>query len=79
MRECEEMLKIVQKCSRLCEDAGTCNWISQLARGCRVPDVEHVPSMPEVEASCQLEHYRTKSIDWLFSYLAVGTCVLVKL
>ena len=37
-----------------------------------------MPSMPEVEASCQLEHYRKKSTDWSFSYLAVGTCNSVK-
>ena len=40
---------------------------------------EHVPSMPEVEASCQLEHYRKKSTNWPFSYLAAGTRDLVKL
>ena len=59
MRECEEMLKIVQrnKDSRLNLVGGS-------------PEVAHVPSMPKVEASCQLEHYRTKSIDWPFSYLA---------
>ena len=32
----------------------------------------------EVEASCQLEHYRTKSPIWSFSYLAAGTCGSVK-
>ena len=63
MRECEEMLKIVQKCLRLCKEAGPHDWISRVARSCKSPNVEHVPSMPEVEVSCQLKHYRTKSID----------------
>ena len=49
-----------------------------MARGCKPPNVAHVPSMPEVEASCQLEHYRTKSIDWPFNYLAAGTRDLIK-
>ena len=40
---------------------------------------EHVPSMIEVEASCQLEHNRTKSTDWPFNYLATGTRDSVKL
>ena len=50
----------------------------QLLVACKPPEVAHMPSMPEVEASCQLEHYRTKSIDWPFSYLAAGTHDLVK-
>ena len=37
------------------------------------PEVAHVPSMPEVEASYQLEDYKIKSIDWPFSYLTAGT------
>ena len=61
------MLKIVQRSRDLRLDlAGG----SQL----QATDVEHVPSMPKVEALCQLEHYRKKSIDWSFSYLAAGTC-----
>ena len=40
---------------------------------CKPLEVAHVPSTLEVEASCQLEHYRTKSTVWPFSYLAVGT------
>ena len=31
------------------------------------------------EASCQLEHYKTKSTDWSFSYLAAGTRNSIKL
>ena len=61
----------MKKCSRLCKEAGTRDWILRVAHGCKLPDVEHVPSMPEVEASCQLEHYRTKSSNWSFSYLAL--------
>ena len=54
MRECEEMLKIVQRSrgSRL-----------DLAGGSRLASrqiVAHVPSMPEAEESRQLFHYRTK-------------------
>ena len=49
-----------------------------MARGCKPPGVEQVPSMPEVEALCQLEHYRTKSTDWPFSYLVAGTRDSVK-
>ena len=49
-----------------------------MARSCKPPNVEHVPSMPEVEASCQLEHYRTKSTDLPFGYLAAETRDSVK-
>ena len=45
---------------------------------CKPPEVAHVPSMPEIEASCQLEHYRTKSTNWPFSYLVARTCDSVK-
>ena len=68
----------MKKCSRLCKETGTRDWISLVARSCKPLDVEHVPSMPEVEASCQLEHYRTKNTDWPFSYLVTGTRDLVK-
>ena len=71
-------LESVKKCSRLCKEAGTRDWISRVARGCKPPNVEHVPSMLEIKASCQLEHYRTKSTDWPFNYLVVGTRNLVK-
>ena len=43
-----------------------------------VPEVAHVSSMPEVEVSYQLEHYRTKSKDWSFNYLMAGTRDSVK-
>ena len=36
---------------------------TQSSREAKSPNVEHVPSKPEVEASCQLEHYRTKITD----------------
>ena len=54
----------MKKCSNLCKEVGTRNWISRVAHDCKPPNVEHVQSMPEVEESCQLEHYRTKSTDW---------------
>ena len=68
----------MKKCSRLCKEAGTRDWILRVAHGCKLPDVEHVPSMLEFEASYQLEHCKTKSTDWPFSCLAVGTRDLVK-
>ena len=52
----------------------SCRWLA----ACKLLEVEHVPSTPEVEASCQLEHYRTKSTVWPFSYLAAGTCDWIK-
>ena len=69
----------VKKFLRLCNESRTHNWISRVACTCKPPNVEHVPSMPEVEASYQLEHYRAKSTDWPFSYLVAGTRDLVKL
>ena len=59
MRECEELLKTVQRNrdSRLDLSGG-----SRLASH---QNVAHVPSMPEVEESHQLLHYRTKVPGWL--------------
>ena len=59
MRECEELLKIVQRNrdSRLDFVGG-----SRLASR---QNVEHVPSMPEVEELRQLLHYKTKVPGWL--------------
>ena len=71
-------MESVKKYSRLCKEVGTHDWISRVARGCKLSNVEHMPSMPEVEVSCQLEHYKTKSIDWSFSYLAAGILDSVK-
>ena len=68
----------MKKCSRLCKEVGTRDLILWVARGCKPPNVEHVPSIPEFEASCQLEHYKTESTDWPFSYLAIGTRNSVK-
>ena len=62
--------KCVKKCSRLYKEVRTRDWISRVACGCKLLNFEHVLSMPEVEASCQLEHYRTKSTYWPFNYLA---------
>ena len=58
MRECEELFKIGQRNrdSRL-----------DLAGGSRLAsyqNVAHMRSMPEVEESRQLLHYRTKVPDW---------------
>ena len=46
-----------QECAR---KTGTRDWISRVTRGCKPLEAAHVPGMPEVEASCQLEHYKTK-------------------
>ena len=64
MRECEELFKIGQR-----------NRDSQLdlAGGSRLAshqNVAHVPSMPEVEESHQLLHYRTKVPGWSSRLLA---------
>ena len=64
VRECEELLKIVQR-----------NRDSQLdlAGGSRLAsrqNVAHVPSMPEAEKSHQLLHYRTKVVGWPSRLLA---------
>ena len=53
---------------------GSRGWIT----ACKPLEVAHVLSMPEVEVSCQLEYYRTKSTDWPFSYLTAGTRDSVK-
>ena len=64
MRECEEMLKIVQRSrdSRLDLAGG-----SQLASRQKSA---HVPSMPEAEESRQLLHYKTKVLGWPGHFLA---------
>ena len=58
MRECEELLKIVQRSrdSRLDLTGG-----SRLASRQKVA---HMPSMPEAKESHQLFHYRTKVPGW---------------
>ena len=53
---------------------GSREWLT----ACKPPEVAHVPNMPEVEVSCQLEHYKTKSTNWPVSYLVVGTRGSVK-
>ena len=72
-------------CERVWINAQDCAKKQGLATGsrgwlaaCKPPEVAHVPSMLEVEASCQLEHYWIKSTDWTFSYLAAGTRDSVK-
>ena len=58
MRECEELLKIVQR--------NRDSWLD-LASGSRLAsrqNVAYVPSMPEAEESRQLLHYRTKVPGW---------------
>ena len=58
MRECEELLKIVQRNRDLRLD---------LAGGSQIAsrqNVAHVLSMPEAEELHQLLHYRTKVLGW---------------
>ena len=70
------MWRNVQECVR---KIGTRDWILWVTRGCKSPETAHVPVMLEVEASCQLEHYKTKKDNWPFNYLVVGTHDSVKL
>ena len=59
MRECEELLKCV------CKEAGTCGWISRVARGYKPPNwstrAKHAKSWSVAPAV----HYRTKVLGWL--------------
>ena len=57
----------VKKFSRLCSEAGTRGWISRLASHQKMHTSE---AYREAEPSCQLQHYRTKSPVWPFSWLA---------
>ena len=53
--------EIVQRNAQECaRKTGTRDWISRVTHSCKPPKAIHVPGMPEVEASHQLEHYRTK-------------------
>ena len=64
MRECEELLKIVQR--------NKDSWLD-LAGGLRLAshqNVAHVPSMPKAEELRQLLHYKTKVLGWLDRLLA---------
>ena len=64
MRECKELLKIVQRNRDLRLDlVGGSRFASR-------QNVAHVPSMPEVEESRQLLHYRTKVPGWSSRLLA---------
>ena len=62
----------------MCKKTETRGWASQVTRGCKPPDVAHVPSMLEGEQSCKLEHYRTKQDNWPYGYLATGSHDSVK-
>ena len=54
MRECEKLLKIVQRNKDLRLDLAGGSWLASRQ------NVAHVASMPEAEESRQLLHYRTK-------------------
>ena len=58
MRECEELLKIVQRNRDLQLDLAGGLWLASHQ------NVAQVPSMLEAEESRQLLHYRTKVPGW---------------
>ena len=64
MRECEELLKIVQRSRDSRLDLAGGSWLASHQ------NVAHVPSMLEVEESRQLSHYRTKVLSWPSRLLA---------
>ena len=64
-----------QECAR---KTGTRDWISWVTCGCKSPEAAHVLGMLEVEASCQLEYYKTKKDNWPFNYLVARTNDSVK-
>ena len=59
MRECEELLKIMQRNRDLRLDLTGGSWLASRQ------NVAHMPSMPEDEESRQLLHYKTKVPGWL--------------
>ena len=62
----------VKNCSSVCEEAGTHDWISRVARGWKPPDwstrAKHAKSVTPVV------HYRTKFPGWPSRLLAAWTC-----
>ena len=47
----------VQECARKTRSR---DWISRVTRGCKLPEAAHVPGIPEVEPSHQLEQLQDK-------------------
>ena len=58
MRECEELVKFVQRSKDLVAESR--GWLAAASR----QNDAHVPSIPEAEESRQLLHYRTKVPGW---------------
>ena len=58
MRECEELLKIVQRNRDSRLDLAGGSWLVSRQ------NVAHVPNMPEAKESRQLLHYRIKVPNW---------------
>ena len=57
---CERVWRNAQDCAKKQGLAtGSRGWLAT----CKPLEVAHMLSMPEVEVSCQLEHYKTKSAD----------------
>ena len=58
MRECEELLKIVQRNKNSWLDLAGGSWLTSRQ------NVAHVPTMPEAKESRQLLHYKKKDPGW---------------
>ena len=56
----------MKNCSSVCKEAVTRGWLAAASR----QNDAHVPSVPKVEASRQLLHYRIKVPGWSGRLLA---------
>ena len=72
VRECEKMLKIVQRSRDSRLDLVGSSWLANRQK------LHTCQACREAEPPCQLKHYRTKSPVWPFNYLAAGTRGSVK-
>ena len=72
VRECEELLKIVQRNRDSQLDLAGDSRLDLVgdSRLASRQNVAHVPNMPKAEESRQLLHYRTKVPGWLDRLLA---------
>ena len=66
------MLKLVQRSRDSQLDLAGNSWLASRQK------LHTCQACREAEPSCQLQHYRTKILVWLFSYLAAGTLGPVK-
>ena len=76
MRKCEEMFKIVQKCSRLCKDAETRGWDSRLTRDWKAAKVgtrvKHAGKLKS-HASCCTTGQKSQASQAVSSWLELAT------